>query len=1055
MDDLFICESCGKVMRDKEDFADGKVGNAYCNNCTNEFGYRERYSQIVDKIKQKLITQMSISEEEAEKMANENVSIIPYWASRGNLIASKKNILITDVGSTTTKALLLTETHDSYEIKAISHAATTVEKPLENVNIGVFNAIRQIEKDISVKLLSEDAASTKLSFPDDTLYLTTSSAGGGLQILVIGLTLFDSASSGKRTAYGAGGVILDTFAIDDKRSSLEQMQAMGVLHPDIILMCGGIDGGAVSPILRLGEILQLANSSPKFGDADSIPLVFAGNVEARALIAGLFSKKFNLFIVPNIRPSLTEENLPPAREKIHQLFMDNVMEQAPGYAVLKEIVSDDIVPTPMSVITSLQLISEKLDENIMAVDIGGATTDIFSNILGEYYRTVSANYGMSYSISNVLKDSGIDNLKKFLPDKLDEDYIYNYIANKMLYPTFNPSSPLQLMIEHAISKEAIRMSKIQHLAMNFNTKEIGFLDKMKLKHHDLDNITEAFYIEKQRDSKKFHMYDINILIGAGGVLSHTTSDRQALAIIDSGFMPEGMTEIWKDKHFVSPHLGKLSALDEKLAAKLLTEDCFEKIGLVIRPIFNTQQPGKEALTITIDDDKQIIKTGERSYFANKTKKSKDIIISMKKGFYLNELGPDFKVTTELPIYVDVCLESDFDHENQVLELYSNTDDITSIEDSFNDFIKDKPIFSGINEHKITLPYKGNILVNKADEVDCETVIGENLFDPPRVYVITLFDKTYLHLKPENIQKSLLIKEGDEVKYGQRIVEIGERTLIQKLQFQHFYFDSPVRGKVEKINLDSGTIIMREIQDYSTKPVKINVAKKLNILPKQIISYLQKGTGDFIYAGDTLAKRILDSANGIPTVISSPTTGTIKEVDSNTGIVVLQYDKKPYKLKAGITGKVKSIEKGYSALISYKGITMQGIIGFGTEAHGKIKFIKHASDLKNCKTDEILIFSDSIDHKILKTAVKRKVQGVIAPSMNNLELVKYIGKPIGVALTGNEDIPFPLIITEGFGNFKLSNNYTKIFAENNGNQIYMIGHTQIRAGVIRPKIIILN
>ncbi|MCK5051369.1 MAG: glutamate mutase L [Candidatus Cloacimonetes bacterium] len=1053
MKKVYVCKSCGRVLKEREDFADGKIGSDYCSRCTDEFGYIRRYSYVIEEIKQKLMKQMSLSEEEAKKMARENVSDIPHWAQRENLISAKKNIIITDVGSTTTKAILLQRTGDEFTLRSLHHAATTVEKPTEDVNIGVYEAIKHIEKETSIPLLESGFSGSKIVFNDDTLYLTTSSAGGGLQILVIGLTLFDSASSGKRTAFGAGGVILDTFAIDDKRSSLEQMQAMSVLHPDIILMCGGIDGGAVSPILRLGEILQLANPSPKFGDKTNIPLVFAGNTEARSFIAGLFGKKFDLFIVPNLRPKLTEENLQPAREKIHQLFMDNVMEQAPGYSHLKKIVNDDIIPTPMSVINSLQLISEKLDENVMAVDIGGATTDIFSNILGEYFRTVSANYGMSYSISNVLKDAGYANVKKWLPDGLDDNYITNYIANKMLYPTFNPSAAPQIAIEHAISKEAIRMSKKQHMEMNFNTKEIGFLDKIKLKHKELENITEAFYIEKAIEAKKFHMYDINILIGAGGVLSHTDSNEQALSIIYDGFQPEGITEVWKDKHFISPHLGKLSAVDEKLATKLMTTECFEKIGITIRPLSQKWKQDKIVLNLTVDDKKHTIKVGERLYLPNKRGVARDISIILGKGFYLNEDGSGLEFESDLPLYIDALPEDNFDAGNRAMELFSQFDKIPSIEESFISFIKQKPIIFGTQEHKVALPYEGNILVKPGDEVNSDTIIGENLFDPPRVYVISLFDKTYLNLNSDNIKKSLLIKEGDEVKFGQRIVEIGDRTFIQELKFQHYYFDAPVRGKVEKINLDSGTIIMREIQDYSTKPKKIDVAKRLNVQPKQIKSYLKKGVGDFVYAGDSLASRIFDKNTALPSIVSSPTTGTIKEVNLETGIVTVQYDKDPYQLKAGIKGKVERVESGTAAIISYSGLTLKGIIGFGTEASGKLILIEKPSQLDSCQEDEILVFTQRIDNEILILATKRKVRGIIAPSINSVDLVQFIGKEIGVALTGNEDIPFPLILTEGFGNFKMNEDYKKTLSENKGKHIYINGHTQIRAGVTRPKMII--
>ncbi|MDO9577768.1 MAG: glutamate mutase L, partial [Candidatus Cloacimonadales bacterium] len=302
MNKIHLCKSCGKVLKNAEDFADNNLGSKFCKECTDEYGYQKRYSQILQETRDFLVDQLSISQEEATKMAVENVAKMPFWAQREKLMEAKQKIVITDVGSTTTKALLLTKNKENkFEFNSLQSAPTTVERPFEDVNIGVFNAVRKLEKDADITIFTNDATPNNLKFDQETLYISTSSAGGGLQILVIGLTMFDSASSGERCAYGAGGVILDTFAIDDKRSSLEQMQAMGILHPDIILMAGGVDGGAVASILRLGEILQLANPKPKFGEKDEIPLVFAGNKDAQTFVAGLFQKKFDLYLVPNIR----------------------------------------------------------------------------------------------------------------------------------------------------------------------------------------------------------------------------------------------------------------------------------------------------------------------------------------------------------------------------------------------------------------------------------------------------------------------------------------------------------------------------------------------------------------------------------------------------------------------------------------------------------------------------------------------------------------------------------------------------------------------------------
>ncbi len=1055
MNQIHVCKSCGKVLYDEEDFAGNNKENDYCKDCADEFGHRKRYSQIIDETKGFLTDQMGISEEEAEKTARENVSRIPFWAQQGKLLKSNNNIIVIDVGSTTTKALLLCRKQSNYRICSLQFAATTVEKPTEDVNFGILDAVRSLETDSKIELLKPGSSETKLLFKEDTICIATSSAGGGLQILVIGLTLFDSASSGERTAFGAGGVILDTFAIDDKRSSLEQMTAMGILHPDIILMAGGIDGGAISPILRLGELLQISNPKPKFGDKSNIPLVFAGNTAAQVFIAGLFQKKFELFMVPNIRPTLSNENLQPAREKIHQLFMENVMEQAPGYSNLKTVVADEIIPTPSGVIRALQLLSESMEKNVMSVDIGGATTDIFSNILGSYFRTVSANYGMSYSISNVMMDTGFKNVIKWLPANLDHNYIRNYIGNKMLYPTFNPSNTYQAAIEQAVAREAIVMSRKQHMEMNFNTSNIGFLDKMKNVNRDINKISEAFYFEKELEKKKFHMYDIDLLIGAGGILAHTENDRQALSIIDSGFQPEGVTEIWKDRHFISPHLGKLSSINESLALKLLQEECFQKLGIVIRPLAKKWKTGAAVMNVQIDDEENVIRVGDIKYLSNPEKIEKEFSLLLEKGFHLNENGREFRFKTDLPVLIDAAPDYSFDILNQELELY-DFPALTPLEEDFRNFTGRNLPVQGEAKIKIELPYEGSILVEKGSKVEPDTIIGENLYDPPKVYVISLFDKTYLRLDSNNIAESLLIKEGEEIRYGQRIVEVGKKSFLEELQFQHYYFESPVRGKVEKINLDSGTIMLREIQDYSAKPRKVNVAKKLNVKPALVPRYLKKGLNDFVYAGELLASKIIDiQGNDHPMLVTAPSTGRISQLDKDTGIVTIKYDKKPKRKLAGVFGQITAIDPGHSAEITYSGITLNGIIGFGSEGWGKINFMESFSDWDACSEEDIVVFPGKIDLEFLQNLTKKQIRGIIAASIENQHLVDFIGKEIGVALTGNEIIPFPIIITEGFGNFEMATEYKEIFSSKNHKPIYINGHTQIRAGVTRPKIILSN
>lgn len=966
-----------------------------------------------------------------------------------------RRILITDIGSTTTKAVLFTKWEDTYILQGLHKVGTTVEKPVEDVKIGIYKAIRYLEDEISELILKQDASPQKLSFQDDVQYLTTSSAGGGLQILVLGLTLFDSANSAKRAAYGSGGVILDTFAINDNRSSVEKMRLIRLLRPDIILFSGGTDGGNISGIVHLGELLSLANPKPKFGEKTKIPLVYAGNRAAHSFIKALFADQFDLHLVPNLRPTLKEENLAPARNKIHQLFMENVMEQAPGYSDLKKIIKSPIIPTPSGVIKSLQLVSKELEKNLMAVDIGGATTDIFSNILGKYYRTVSANYGMSYSIANVLADAGFEKIRRWVPEHLSEDYIRNYIGNKMLYPTYLPQDDYQLAIEHAAAREALRMARGHHMEMHFNTQKIGYLDRIK--EHDLDKFIETFYVDKVEEKRKFHQKDIHIMVAAGGVLSNAPSKKQVLITVVDGLNPQGITEIWRDKHFISPHLGKLSDINPELAYTLLQKDCYERIGLVITPICKKMKKKQHLAKMTIEENNEIkthtINANELYFYPNPTQTERKIVIELNKGCYLQNSDRNIELLSDLPILVDTRAEKgSFAFINSSLKLYNFNSKPLQLHKCFSSFIEAKPLENGTHMLMRELPYTGEIFVKAGEEVEPDTIVGKIKYEPPRIYVLSLFTLDYLELNPESMRRNILVKKGDVIKFGQKLIDKKQAGLSVAFSGKSTVYRSPVRGIIEEIDFDAGTIILREIQDYSTKPITVDIAKKLDVAPKDIKGYLKKRENDFVYAYEPLASKFSDKE---AITVPAPSTGNITNIDCKKGTITIQYKAEPYKMQAGVAGTVAEVKEHLSAKIKYIGTNLSGTIGFGGEATAKLHYL--GTSVKSLSKDnlknKIIVCTNKIDIDFLRRCAELNSKGVIAPSLDYKDIVEFIGKEIGVALTGSEKIPYPLILTEGFGDFPMNEEYKTFLSKSDGKSAYINGHTQIRAGVVRPKIII--
>jgi uncharacterized protein (TIGR01319 family) len=362
---------------------------------------------------------------------------------------SDANVIVaTDCGSTTTKAILIQRRGDGYHLVARGEAPTTVEAPFDDVTIGVLNAIGEMEDLTQRSFLRE----RRLQMPSQNgtgtdLYLSTSSAGGGLQMLVTGVVKSMTAESAQRAALGAGAIVIDVLSVDDGRADHEKIARIRGLRPDMILMSGGTEGGATQHLLDMAEILRAADPKPRLGRGFKLPVIYAGNSSARDAVAEILEGYVAFSAVENLRPTLERENLGPAREAIHRLFLEHVMAQAPGYDKLLSWTSAPVMSTPRAVGEMVQAAAREGGRSVLAVDIGGATTDVFSVFEETFNRTVSANLGLSYSISNVLAEAGEDNIARWLPEPLPEGELRNRLRNKMIRPTTIPQTRPDLLLE--------------------------------------------------------------------------------------------------------------------------------------------------------------------------------------------------------------------------------------------------------------------------------------------------------------------------------------------------------------------------------------------------------------------------------------------------------------------------------------------------------------------------------------------------------------------------------------------------------------------------------
>ena len=505
-----------------------------------------------------------------------------------------RSILATDCGSTTTKAILIEKRGDEYHLVVRGEAPTTVEAPVEDVTAGVINAITEVEE-LAGRRLLKDGQIIKPQRGDEgtDLYISTSSAGGGLQMMVAGVVRNLTAESAERAALGAGAIVMDVIASNDKRLPHEKIERIRHLRPDMVLLSGGVDGGTTSHVAELAEIIEAANPKPRLGVTYELPVIYAGNKDASKIVGERLGDKMALEVVDNLRPVLERENLMPTRLKIQDQFLEHVMAHAPGYRKLISWTDAPIMPTPGAVGAIMQTIAAQQNIQVVGVDIGGATTDVFSvfkNQEGEaiFNRTVSANLGMSYSISNVLAEAGMENVLRWVPFDIDVSDLGNRIKNKMIRPTTIPQALEELVIEGAIAREALRLAFDQHKQLAVELRGV----------QQQRTISEAF-AQSETGATLVDMLSLDLIVGSGGVLSHAPRRNQAMLMMIDAFQPEGVTHLAVDSIFMMPQLGVLAQVNEAAATQVFERDCLIHLGTCIAPV-GIATPGDVGVTISGD-----------------------------------------------------------------------------------------------------------------------------------------------------------------------------------------------------------------------------------------------------------------------------------------------------------------------------------------------------------------------------------------------------------------------------------------------------------------------
>lgn len=348
-----------------------------------------------------------------------------------------------------------------------------------------------------------------------------------------------------------------------------------------------------------------------------------------------------------------------------------------------------------------------------------------------------------------------------------------------------------------------------------------------------------------------------------------------------------------------------------------------------------------------------------------------------------------------------------------------------------------------------LPAPGDVLVSEGDMVAPGTVIAKAEFIRGSPYIVDLRAELKQKTDPELVDRVLVKKQGDVVKAREVIARYQKSFWSEVIEVT-----SPCDGAIEYISRTQGRIIIRE-DPRSAKPLSIvAAASRLRVRPRFLRMFTTVREGDYVFEG-----KIIATTDGLDFVYA-PISGIVERICTLTGTITIVKPIRHTSVLAHAGGRVSKIIPDYGAVVDSVGAYIQGVFGIGGECSGELMMMSDSpgEPLRSDRIDanvkgKVLNCGLFASFEAIQKAREEGAVGLITGGMNQLDLVRILGRELSIGLTGQEGIDFTIVILEGFGEIAMNREAWAILEKNAGRIASIDGTTQIRAGVVRPEIII--
>jgi transcription antitermination factor NusG len=350
-----------------------------------------------------------------------------------------------------------------------------------------------------------------------------------------------------------------------------------------------------------------------------------------------------------------------------------------------------------------------------------------------------------------------------------------------------------------------------------------------------------------------------------------------------------------------------------------------------------------------------------------------------------------------------------------------------------------------------LPLQGEVLVGVGDRVEPETPVARITLRPGIPWVIPV--ASHLGVLPSEL-RSKIVKSTGEIVKAQEVLAVVDHGFYGRKEYK-----SPVEGRIEEISDITGRVTIREEFGKVDPSIEVDVASDLKCKPSEVPQNMIRRIGQEVKKGEMLAKKG-DLQAFLTKTSLTPVSGVVSQINPVTGKVTVSRPFKQVTVNAYVSGTVSGVTPGSGCVVETPGISISGIFGVGRETHGGLRVLTGSPDevltpemiTAGC-AGKVIVGGSFATNEALAKAVEIGVSAVVTGTVNYFNLTQSLGVKLGVGITGQEDVSLTVVLMEGFGRLSMRREVWETLKALEGMDASVNGATQIRAGAIRPEVII--